>query len=389
MEGSADRATARRALGVAAAAIVALFGVVTRNWDLAWTFAATSALLGTTAARHGAPRGERPRWTWWTAAAGAWLIGQVAWDVFALTGSPPSPNLADAGWYAFALLVMGGLVGPRSTSRTLRLVTVLEALPLIVAATALTFAAIWPHAASSSLPAAGRWGALAYPGLYVTAAVLTLQAMVAGSIRGAGERVVLAGIVGQAVAFTFWSAQLLDGDYVPGATLIDPLFVAGLLAIGTGGVIAALRPSAAAAPEPGSRGGIIPGATFLVLLAMQVGAHAGVHLALSVGLGVSGATLLARSVLLSKRQRQLLARERATQEELSRLNARLADDSRRDALTGLRNRRALSEDLGGARRQPAVRGRAARRRSLQGLQRLPWAPRGRRRAARARVAGAG
>src|SRR5690242_6442141 len=136
MKGMADRWTARCALGVAMAAALAIFGVLERHWDLAWTSAAVSALGGMIAARHCAPAGERARWTWWMAAAAAWLIGQVAWDVFAVKGTPPSPNLADAGWYSFALLVMAGLVGTRSTSRTLRLVTLLEALPLIVAATA-------------------------------------------------------------------------------------------------------------------------------------------------------------------------------------------------------------------------------------------------------------
>ena len=349
------------ALAVALLSAFALAAVPAGHWDVAWTAASLAALGGMLAARHAAPADERARWTWWSAAAAAWLLGQLAWNWFSEFGSPPSPNLADAGWFSFALLVMGGLVGTRNTSRTLRLLSVAEALPLIVAATALTFAELWPHAVASRLSVAGVVSALAYPGLYVTAAVLTLQAMIAGAlrgIRGGGVRLVLAGIAAQAVAFIFWSRQLLDGAYTPGATLIDPLWVVGLVVIGAGGLLAAAAPRRRAhAAEPGDRGGIVPAVTFLILLAAQVRAGfadppLGAKIALAAGLAVSGATLIARSSLLSRRRVALLEREREARRvlaerevELARLNERLAQDSRCDALTGLRNRRALAEDL--------------------------------------------
>jgi diguanylate cyclase (GGDEF)-like protein len=342
------------ALAVALLSAIALAAVPAGFWNVAWTAAALAALGGMLAARHAAPADERARWTWWSAATAAWLLGQLAWDWFSVHGGPPSPNLADAGWFSFALLVMGGLVGTRNTSRTLRLLAVAEALPLIVAVTALTFSGIWPSALSSGLSARGVASALAYPGLYVTAAVLTLQAMIAGSlhgIRGGGVRLVLAGIVAQAVGFIFWSGQLLDGTYVPGATLIDPLWVVGMVAIGAGGLVASRTARAAAHDaEPGDRGGIVPAVTFLVLLAAEIRAGfadppLGAKIALAVGLAISGATLIARSSLLSRRRRSLLESERQARSDLARLNARLANDSRRDALTGLRNRRALAEEL--------------------------------------------
>ena len=342
------------ALLVALLSALALAAVPAGHWTVAWTAAALAALGGMLCARHAAPHDERARWTWWSAAAGAWLIGQLAWDWYATYGEPPSPNLADAGWFSFALLVMGGLVGTRSTSRTLRLLAVAEALPLIVAVTALTFASIWPSAVSSGLSPAGVASALAYPGLYVTAAVLTLQAMVAGAlhgIRGGGVRLVLAGVAAQAVGFIIWSGQLLDGTYAPGRTLIDPLWVVGMVMVAAGGLVAARAPQAPErVTEPGEHGGIVPAVTFLVLLAAQI--HAGfsdpplgAKIALAIGLGTSGATLIARSALLSRRRRTLLESEREARSELARINERLSQDSRRDALTGLRNRRALAEDL--------------------------------------------
>ena len=58
------------------------------------------------------------------------------------------------------------------------------------------------------------------------------------------------------------------------------------------------------------------------------------------------------AVLLERRLRHLLDRERAArtalaerEAELARLNAQLVEDSRRDPLTGMRNRRALADDL--------------------------------------------
>ena len=349
------------AVAVALCSAIALAAVPAGLWNTAWTAGALAALGGMLSARRAAPHDERARWTWWTAAAAAWLIGQLAWDVFFELGAPPSPNLADAGFFSFALLVMGGLVGTRNASRTLRLLAVAEALPLIVAATALTLSAFWPDVAASDLSTAGIASALAYPLLYVTAAVLTLQAMIAGAlhgIRGGGVRLVLAGIVAQAVAFIFWGGQLLDGSYVPGATLIDPLFVIGLVAIGAGGVVAARASHAHTHDaEPGDRGTIVPALTFLILLAAEVRGgftdpSLSARLALAVGLATSGATLIVRSALLSLRRRELLEREREArlhlaerEAELAALNARLSEDSRRDALTGLRNRRALTEDL--------------------------------------------
>ncbi len=65
--------------------------------------------------------------------------------------------------------------------------------------------------------------------------------------------------------------------------------------------------------------------------------------------------------------------------ELARINEPLVEDSRRDPLTGMRNRRALADDLPRSRRGTAsaapLRHRALRRRPLQGLQRPARPPR--------------
>ena len=74
-------------------------------WDIAWTGGAIGALSGALVARRRAVAANRGRWTLWALAAACWLFGQLGWDVFGLVGFPPSPNLADAGWWAFAALV--------------------------------------------------------------------------------------------------------------------------------------------------------------------------------------------------------------------------------------------------------------------------------------------
>ena len=363
MPGPLDRwsVLAHVTAGVAVIAMLAAHALpATVAWDIAWTAGAVTAVAGGLAARRAAVGRERGRWGWWSAAAAAWLLGQTAWNLFGLTGTPASPNLADIGWWGFAVLVIVGLV--RTPGRGLRLVAAVEALPLIVAAMALTSALLWHDAARSPLELSQRVAVLTYPALYVAAAVLTLQAIVAGQMRRGGMRMVLAGMVVQALSFILWSQQLLDGAYTVGATLVDPLFVTGLLAMGAGGVAVARAPRDAAPPaEPGDRGGVLPALTFVALVGTLIyesfGHPAlGAMLTLAVGLATSGATLIARGALLAHRQRVLLAAERVGRAELGRLNAQLAEDSRRDTLTGLLNRRALDDDIRGVEAQARRRG---------------------------------
>jgi diguanylate cyclase (GGDEF)-like protein len=331
-------------------------------WNTAFTAAAACALFGMLAARSASVPEHRYRWGCWAAAAACWLAGQIAWDVYAVIGFPASPNVADLGWYAFAVLVVAGLLRSPARTKAERVVGLVEALPLIAAVASLTFAELWEHGGGGGLPLAAKLSALAYPALYVSAAVLILQVMVGGSlrqVRGPGPRLVLLGIVLQAIAFIFWSEQLLEQTYVMGATLIDPLWVAGLLAIGAGAVLAAGHPEPpVVSDEMSRRGGILPAVTFALLVAALVHEsfegqpQLGPRLLLAAGALVSGGTMIVRTVLLERRLSTLLAFEREAREELAgreaelaQLNARLLEDSRRDPLTGLRNRRALVEDL--------------------------------------------
>jgi diguanylate cyclase (GGDEF)-like protein len=351
------------ALAIVAMALSKLTSSATLWWDVAWTASAACATIGAFLGRRGATGPDRARWTLWTAAAACWLFGQLAWNLFGIVGSPASPNLADMGWWAFAVLVMLSMVRMQTSSRGLRVVAAAEVLPVIGAAAALTYALLWQDAAASMLPVASRLSALVYPTLYVSAAVLGLQAIVGGavtSVRSTASPLVLGGIVTQAFAFILWSRQLLEQAYVPGRNVIDPAFVLGLIAIGAGGALAAARPEAdTSAEEPGVRGGFLPAGLFLLLLAALL--HARLHHApnavvftLYAGLLFSGGALVIRGGLLELRLRGLLRRERSAlaslaerEAELAQLNERLMEDVRRDPLTGMRNRRALADELPG------------------------------------------
>src|SRR5947209_741438 len=179
-------------------------------WDVAWTCAGISAVVGCMLARRRALEPNRARWNLWTAAVAAWLFGQLAWDVYGITGFPQSPSLADAGWWAFAIAVMLSMLRIPGASWSVRLIALIESVPLIIAVSALTFAELWGPAAASTLPLAAKLSAVAYPALYVAATVLTLQAVVSGApgaLDTTAVRLVLVGIVTQAVTFSLWSIQ--------------------------------------------------------------------------------------------------------------------------------------------------------------------------------------
>ena len=329
-------------------------------WDIAWTASACSAIGGTILGRLRAGAEHRFRWTMWIAACGCWLFGQAAWNLYG-SHIPPSPNLGDAGWWGFAICATIGVLRTPARSRSMRTVAMVETVPLIAAAMALTCAELWPYVMDSPLSTSARMAVLGYPALYVGAAIVTLQALLGGWMRGdssVAQRLMLAGIAIQAITFTLWSEQLLTQTYIQGSNVLDPSFVIGLLVMAAGGVWAARVPvPAVATPPRPARGGILPAAVFGLLSAAIVQAqlqHASLapRVALAFGLMFCGSALMLRGHLLSRRLRRLLEHERGTvadlaerESELARLNERLVEDSRHDPLTRMRNRRALAHDL--------------------------------------------
>jgi diguanylate cyclase (GGDEF)-like protein len=330
-------------------------------YDVAWTTAALSGTIGTIAARQRARPENRERWTLWSMATGCWLFGQLMWNLYGVIGFPKDPNFADFGWWAFALLVMVSMLRFPRTERSILAVAAVESVPLICAAIALCLALLWRTENHSAAGLAPKLSDLTYPCLYASATILTLQAMTGGALRGlqrASLRLVLGGTAAISLAFMLWSSQLLRGTYVPGTSVLDPLWVVGLGAIGIGGLMTAQDPEGSPAlEEPNHMGVVLPAGMFTLLCAALLleaisGAPIRADEILVLGLLCSGAALIVRSTLLGRRMGELLGRERGAlarlverEAELARLNQQLVEDSRHDPLTGIGNRRALSDDL--------------------------------------------
>src|SRR5579875_2847750 len=256
------------AVAVGAIALTRVVNAPNLLWDIAWTAGALSAVIGVLLGRRRAVGRHRFRWTMWSAAAGLWLGGQVAWNCYG-AHIPPSPNLGDVGWWGFAICAMVGVMRMPARSRSLRTVAMVETLPLIAAAMALTTAELWHDTAISTLAMSSRVAVLGYPALYVAAAVVTFQALLGGWMRGESSipsRLILLGIAVQAVTFSFWTERLLDQTYVVGHNWLDPMFVLGMLLMGAGGAWASRAPQRMAAiNEPPRRGGVLPATIFVVL----------------------------------------------------------------------------------------------------------------------------
>src|SRR5207248_2555730 len=93
-------------------------------WDVAWTSAALSAVAGTRLAGRRAQPVNEGRWRLWAMASAAWLAGQLAWDLYGVTGFPDSPNLADVCWWAFAALAMMSVLRMADRPHTSRSIAV-------------------------------------------------------------------------------------------------------------------------------------------------------------------------------------------------------------------------------------------------------------------------
>jgi diguanylate cyclase (GGDEF)-like protein len=349
-------------------ALLALAGVVgeyvvsggARLWfaDCGWTASAVAAVIGVTVATR---RSAGREWGGWLLLLGgcvSWLVGQLFWDLFSATSFPGSPNVADICWLAFAVLAAAGMHRLcRGPSRSLG-VSVLELAPLIVAISALLVAVLTSDLRSSRLSVAGQLTSLAYPIFYVSAALVTLQAVIAGALelrRNHGLLAVLAGLTLAAIGSILWAPQLLTGTYVVGSDGLDALWSIGMILIGLGAW--AVEPTPARADQPISRhrDGVLPALTFVILAAVQTAINAGdggADLALSVGIAVVGFTLIAHAFFLRRHQAglftQLHARERELRDAnrlLNEVNDLLSQQSRTDPLTGLANRLRLREDF--------------------------------------------
>ena len=356
MTGAGARVAAVLAVTALGASAAEYFvGSGARLWfaNAGWLLGGAVAVVGMAVAVARSSPGAREGWQLLLAGCAAWLIGQVFWSVYALTGYPSSPNPADVCWLTFAILAALGVARLGASARG-RTVSWLELLPLAVAASALMAALLWTDVRESALALPAVITALAYPVVYVSAAFLMLQSIVTGTLRmrrGDGMVLLLAGLVVNAVAFVWWTPLLINGSYASGQSALDLLWTIGMVLVGIGAATA--RPPASL-PDVEQishrRGAVLPSINFALLAAVQAvliaqDAPAGAELVLCLGVALSGTMLGARASSLRREQSALLVRLERREAELRDVNRRLSRESRLDALTGLGNRLRLDEDL--------------------------------------------
>lgn len=274
--------------------------------NVAFTLASAFAFLACAAAvRRCAPR-ELRTWTSIAIANGAWLAGQIAWDVYSDDGrTPPVPSAADFMWLAFPLIAGFGIYRFAPVLAAVRRVIDLDAVALAVGAGGLTIALNYHGLANSTLSVAGRLTTLAYPTLY--SAVVALGA---GAIVGTPEvlrrkdlMLVYAGLVLEGIGFGFWCPEVLRGTYVQGGSLLDLCWTAGLILMGAGALVSRrdVQPIVYA-PDRLRRRTVLPALSFVglaaVLLAYGVADRPfPERLPLLIALCAVGAVLIARGWL--------------------------------------------------------------------------------------------
>ena len=155
--------------------------------NLSWTLGACVAVAGVAhAARHSEPA-ARAGWRLLLFACACWLLGQAWWDLYSLSAIPPSPNPGDLFWLLFAVLTAVGVLRLAQGAERGRTVSALELAPIIVAVCTLLVALLWDDVRASDLSVLGQITSLAYPALYVSAALLMIQAVVAGALDVSGN----------------------------------------------------------------------------------------------------------------------------------------------------------------------------------------------------------
>lgn len=293
------RLLAAVALGLSVPHLVGAWG----EWSahLAWTLAASAALLGClTAAARVADAPRRRAWRTLTLASGLWLAGQLVWDLHWLGGaSRAQPKAADLFWLGFAVVAAVGVVQLGDRKDAQRRYRALEAATIAVGVSGLVTALLWSEMAATELSTVGTARSVAFALLYVVVLSLLVQTVPVGVWRRAHRdlQLLLAGLALQAVAFTWWAPLLLAGEYIPEGSSIDLAWVGGVVLIALAGLAApASLPGQARTRRENRRRSLLPSALLIAVLATVLvlaatGAPLGARIAL-IGAALAMALLL-------------------------------------------------------------------------------------------------
>jgi two-component system, cell cycle response regulator len=290
----------------------------------------TAAVCCFLRAARGGP--ERAAWTVMGVGITSWLAGDLYW-AFVLSGmdSPPYPSLSDAlylGFYPCCYVALGLLARARlrDIPRSAWLDGAIVGLSVAALATALVFQ---PIVDASTGGAAAVATNLAYPIGDVT--LLSLVVAFFGLSRwraGRGWLMIGAGMALNAIADAIYLVQVAQETYVEG-TILDVLWPLALVLVG----LAAWQPHAGAAPRSEDKRAVLM-PTLGVVLAILLMTYDHFDQLNTPALVITALTLLAAT-----------ARMALTFAEHQGMLRRSRTEAMTDALTGLRNRRALMHDL--------------------------------------------
>lgn len=272
--------------------------------DLGWTGFAFGAVVSNARAVLACRGRDRGAWIWILLGTIAWTAGQLLWDLYDIAGiRVPTPAPSDVGYLAAAALYLVGSAAflSRADHRL-----AVAALCLDVGSVVLTAAggiALYmsdTFSAEMGREPVGTTVALLYPALYVAAAGAALSTL--WGLSADRARLVhlslFTGIALNAVGFTLWLPNVIRGTFAPGSVL-DPIWMLGMLAIGVAGVQWVEDQDAESAPQF-SRASVqvsrmlLPGvvailsATFLVVSQLDA-SHSGDTI---VAVSVAGTMLL-------------------------------------------------------------------------------------------------
>lgn len=297
-----------------------------------WTIAALVAVVGLGYGVAHVSSDFGHAWTYLVVGSVFWLLAQIAWDVYPLVGStPPLPSVGDIGWLLFAVCAAIGLYRFTRVRPDVSRIALLDVVAVGAASSSVLVGLLYPSVERSTMSPIGKIVALAYPILYCGVLLVALETIagVLSVLRNAGVVLLVAGIVFQAVAFTWWSPLLLSGSYVAGHAPNDVLWTVGEIAIGVGGFLAASRRvELPPVEEVLRRRGVLASFTFVVLSALLFAAtlhdwNLVQRVALQAGVAFVGTGLLFRAWIMSRRYAATLAAERRAQTRLARANEEL------------------------------------------------------------------
>jgi signal transduction histidine kinase len=308
-------------LGLAALAAVAVEPLLSGDaaWWAAnsgWTLGGLVALTGTLAAALRRERGSAVRGAWllWTAAAACWVAGSLYRDLLA-PGVPSVP--ARLLWLCFTVLAIASFAVRLPRALTFG-IFLLDALPVVLLITAVV------RVVEPAPPGTGIGDVLfltLYPAMFGLCAANAVQmAGIHRDMRRIPASVLFftVGFCLMALAALFWApAVVLNGR--PQGHPAGALWTLGLLAIGSGGLARAFRPSGAlilpATERESGPHALPPAAAVLGLIIIMAVVPASDRLLLQAFLLASALALFVRVYLIRREDVRLLAALVRSQED--------------------------------------------------------------------------